>query len=58
MEDYIKFNKARATARRIINLKKKQSFIAFTQNINRFSNMSYVWNKVLKHACKQVEWNK
>lgn len=57
MKDYIEFKKARAVARKTINIKKKRDFVDFVQSINRFSSMKFVWNKirVMKHPCKTIE---
>lgn len=37
----------------------KANFEKFCTNINRFTNLSYVWNtiRILKNARKNIQWN-
>lgn len=55
---YIEYNKARATARKIINKKKRDNFFSFCSSINKFSDIKYVWNKmrIFKNSRKTIEW--
>lgn len=57
---YIEYNKAKATARKIINKKKRDNFFSFCYSINKFSDIKYVWNKmrIFKNSRKTIGWNK
>lgn len=59
MEDFIEFKRVRAVSRKIINKKKKKDFHSFCNGINRYTDMSYVWNtmRVFKKVQKNIQWN-
>lgn len=59
LASYIEFKKARAEVRKVIRLKKRESFVKFAQSINRNQGMTYVWKKmeVFKNYKNRVEWN-
>lgn len=42
----IEFKKFSTIARKVIKTKKRENFRQFTSNLNRFSNIKYVWNKM------------
>lgn len=56
----MEFKKARAMAKKTIAAKKKESLEKFCGTINRFTNMSYVWNvmRTFKNTKKYINWNK
>lgn len=58
--NFIKFKKCKAIATKIIEDKKKKSFEAFSMSINKFSNITYVWNTIraLKNNEKLINWNR
>lgn len=60
MDSFIEYKRTRAIARKIIRQKKRENFINFVSNLNKNSNIIYVWNKmkVIKNSFKTVEWNK
>ncbi|RLU23006.1 hypothetical protein DMN91_005284, partial [Ooceraea biroi] len=60
MEDFIEFKRARAIAKRTIKSKKKEDLDRFCNSINRYTDMSYVWNtmRVFKRVQTKINWNK
>lgn len=58
--DFIEYKAARAKATKIINTKKKKNFIDFISSINKYTSLTYVWNKmkILKKSFRTIDWNK
>ncbi|KAK0160438.1 hypothetical protein PV328_007848 [Microctonus aethiopoides] len=59
LHNLTEFKKKSAMATKVINRKKRENFNEFCQSINRFTNLSYVWNtmKVFKNIRQKISWN-
>ena len=52
-EDFINYKKAESKARVTIKKEKKKSFVNFCEKLNRFTNPTYIWEKV---KCFKNRW--
>lgn len=59
MENFIEYKRLRAVARKVVRRKKRKNFIEFG-NLNKNSNLSYVWKKmkIIKNSFNVVDWKK
>lgn len=59
MENWIEFKRNRGIARKTVKRKKKENFLGFVKNLNKFSNINYVWKKigVMKDREGRKSWN-